>query len=128
LFVFYLDFKYITFFNVNNFFIFFLIKYNVIKEKMIIKPTYLIRKLFQQEVEVVEEEEIEDGETEIEILTKLVPITKSTTSSSMSETHVANNTNSWSTHHPLSTLSTLSDFEKNKEIFNEAAKKLKGNF
>ena len=58
MFVFYLDFKYITFFNVNNFFIFFVIKYNVIKEKMIIKPTYLIRKLFQQEVEVVEEEEI----------------------------------------------------------------------
>ncbi len=77
------------------------------------KNSLFLRKLLQEAVE-------DDEETVIETITELVPLTSSTTttaSSLLNGTHV--------NHSP--TASTLSTFEKNKQIFNSVAKKLPSN-
>jgi hypothetical protein len=83
------------------------------------KSNYLIRKLFQETNGDDDNEEYEDVTIEV---TKLVEVTRQPTTTRTTDLVMKNIT---STINPLSTSTTMSDFEKNKEMFEEAAKKLK---
>ena len=93
-------------------------------KKMIVKrnSNYLIRKLFQDQNEGGGDDDDDFEEVTIE-KTKLVEVTQNPVIQTGTTDSVIKNITS--TINPLSTSTTMSGFEKNKEMIEEAAKKLK---